>query len=63
MRRGAARQLEGAVAGDAPRSVEALSIAGSEASDDWVLIATACAGATARANRPRLTRPPIIPTG
>ena len=48
---------------DAPSSVEAFSIAGNEASDDWVLIATACAGATARANRPRLTRPPIMPIG
>ncbi len=48
---------------DAPSSALALSISGSVASEDCVLIATACAGATARAKRRMQTRPPIAATG
>ena len=46
-----------------PRSADALSIGGSEASEDWVLSATACAGATAFANARSRTRPPKTATG
>ena len=46
-----------------PRSAAAWSIGGSEASEDWVLSATACAGATAFANAARRTRPAKTATG
>ena len=47
----------------APRLVEASSIAGSDASEDCVLIATACAGATARAKPISETCPATIASG
>jgi hypothetical protein len=38
-------------------------MAGSEASEDWVLIATACGGPTARVKARKPTRPPAIASG
>ena len=47
-----------AVAGETPSlSIERSTITGRQASEDWVEMATTWAGAMARANRPRLTRP------
>ena len=42
---------------------EAASIAGRQASDDWVETATTWAGAAARAKRPRLTLPKTTASG
>ena len=50
--------LTGMSSVSAPRS-----IAGSEASEDWVLSATAWLGPVARMKRPKPTRPPIAPIG
>ena len=48
---------------DTPAASELRSIAGTDANDDCVLIATAWLGSTARAKRPSGTRPPNIARG
>ncbi|MNR39851.1 hypothetical protein D3C85_1580890 [compost metagenome] len=44
-------------------STERSTMTGRLASDDWVEKATTWAGAAARANRPRLTRPKMTASG